>query len=97
MSGTSHEHIWTYFTLYSTGIIDEFEQINACWVWETMVSDNNFFFSNCEKYMGWGNLFGYMFSSLFTQHKVAKGFTTAFQKDKSNPVVYTMYIDNIYR
>ena len=29
-----------------------------------------------------------MFSSLFTQHKVAKGqiFTTLLQKDKSNPV-----------
>ena len=38
--------------------------------------------------MGWENLLGYMFSSLFLQLKVAKGetFTTALQKDKSNPV-----------
>ena len=39
--------------------------------------------------MGWENLLGYMFSSLFLQLKVAKGktFTTALQKDKSNPVL----------
>ena len=39
--------------------------------------------------MGSENLFGYMFSSLFNQHKVAKGyiFTTALQKDESNPVL----------
>ena len=35
--------------------------------------------------MDWENLLGYMFSPLFTQHKVAKGqiFTTTLQKDKS--------------
>ena len=39
--------------------------------------------------MGSENLFGYMFSSLLNQHKVANGyiFTTALQKDKSNPVL----------
>ena len=39
--------------------------------------------------MGWENLFGYMFASLFTQCNVAKGkiFTTALQKPKSNPVL----------
>ena len=38
--------------------------------------------------MGWENLSDYMFSSLFTQNKVAKGqvFMTVLQKDKSNPV-----------
>ena len=37
--------------------------------------------------MGCENLLVYMFSSLFTQNKVAKGlhFTTALEKDKSNP------------
>ena len=37
--------------------------------------------------MSWKNV-GYMFSSLFTQYKVAKEyiFTKAIQKDKSNPV-----------
>ena len=39
--------------------------------------------------MGWGNLLGYIFSFIFTQHKAAKGqiFTTALQKDKSNPAI----------
>ena len=43
--------------------------------------------------MGWENLLGYMLSSLFTQHKVAKGyiFTTALQKDKSNPVLFCVF------
>ena len=37
--------------------------------------------------MSWENVLGYMFSSLFTQLKVAKGyiFTMALQKDKPNP------------
>ena len=37
--------------------------------------------------IGWGILFGYMFSSLFAQHKIMKRkiFRTALQKDKSNP------------
>ena len=37
--------------------------------------------------MSWGYLLGYMFSALFTQHKVAKWqiYMTALQKDKSNP------------
>ena len=36
---------------------------------------------------GVGKVFGFMYSSLFSQQKVAKRsiFTTAFQKDKSNP------------
>ena len=38
---------------------------------KTTVSDNNFFFNNCEKYivlLAGKILLGYMFSSLFTQH-----------------------------
>ena len=37
--------------------------------------------------MGWEHLLGYMFSSLFTQHKVGKAkiFMTALQKDRLNP------------
>ena len=37
--------------------------------------------------MCWENVLDYMFSSLFTQHKFAKGyiFTRAHQKDNSNP------------
>ena len=31
--------------------IVEFEQINACWASGTVVSDNKFVFSNCEKYI----------------------------------------------
>ena len=57
---------------------------------ETLVSDNTFVFDDREKYIGlsarkiW---LGYIFSSLFTQHKVPKGyiFTTVLHKDKSNP------------
>ena len=56
-----------------------------------VTSDYKFVFSIWEIYcpMGWENLLGYMFSSLFLQLKVAKGetFTTALQKDKSNPVL----------
>ena len=39
--------------------------------------------------MGWENSLDYMFSSLFTQLKVVKGyiFMTALQKDKLNPAV----------
>ena len=33
----------TYFALYPTVNIAEFEQINAGWTWEMTVSDNNFF------------------------------------------------------
>ena len=42
--------------------------------------------------MGWENMFGYMFSSLFTHHKVVKGyiFTTALQKDKSNAAFFLL-------
>lgn len=38
--------------------------------------------------MGVENLLNYMFSSLFSKHKVAKGyiFMAAFQMEKSNPV-----------
>ena len=43
--------------------------------------------------MGWENFLGYMFSSLFTQNKVAKGqlFPTTLQKDKSNPDHTSIY------
>ena len=43
--------------------------------------------------MGWENLFGYMFSFLFTQHKYAKGqmFTTSFQKNMLNLVSWKLY------
>ena len=36
---------------YFSVIIDEFEQINAEWAWETIVSDNKFVFRNYEKYI----------------------------------------------
>ena len=32
-------------------MIAEFEQINGGWAWETIVLDNNFVFSNSEKYI----------------------------------------------
>ena len=35
--------------------------------------------------MDWENLLDYIFSSLFAQHKVAKIFTMALEKDNSNP------------
>ena len=40
--------------------------------------------------MRWEKLLGYMFSLLFTQHKVAKEyiFTTAIQENKLNPAIY---------
>ena len=40
--------------------------------------------------MSWEKLLGYMFSPLFTQHKVAKEniFTTAIQENKLNPAIY---------
>ena len=41
--------LWKYFALYSTVIIAEFEQINAGWGWETIVSHNKFAFSICRK------------------------------------------------
>ena len=51
--------------------------------------------------MGWENLLGYMFSSLFTQHKVAKGklFMTALPKDNLNPAsqVQVLGIDKVYK
>ena len=49
MSGDSivnFEHI-SHFTV----IIAEFEQINAGWVWQTIVLGNKFVFSNCGKYI----------------------------------------------
>ena len=47
--------------------------------------------------MGWENLVGYVFSSLFAQHKVANGyiFTTALAKDKSNPEKTERYFKNM--
>ena len=52
-----------------------------------VVSDNKFVFSNWEIRcsMDWENLLDYIFSSLFAQHKVAKIFTMALEKDNSNP------------
>ena len=41
----------THFAHYSIVNIVEFEQINAVWDWETVVSDNKFVFSNSEKYI----------------------------------------------
>ena len=41
----------TDFALCSTIIIAEFKQINASFAGETIVSDNKFAFSNCEKYI----------------------------------------------
>ena len=53
-----------------------------------VVSDNNFFSVNAEIYctVGWQNLLGFIFSSLFTQCKVEKGyiFIIELQSDKSN-------------
>ena len=47
--------------------------------------------------MGWEHLLGYMFSSLFTQHKVGKGkiFMTALQKDRLNPDNDEEIVDNV--
>ena len=68
-------------------IFAEFKQTKAGWVWEMVVSDNKFVFSNCKKYtvqvagkICWARCF-----------KVAKGeiFMRALQKGKSNPVTYT--------
>ena len=76
-----------------------------------VVLDKKFVFSNCKKYivemgwenlwwenMGWENLLGYMFSALFTQHKVAKGqiFTTALRKDILNPVSDKQIMSNLW-
>ena len=54
--------------------------------------------------MGWEDLLGYMFSSLFTQNKVAKGqlFTTVIEKVKLNSEIDIKnrtyyYFDNIMR
>ena len=62
------------FHLFYTDNIAEFEQINAGWGWEMVVSDI-FFLQLLEICfpMAWENLLGYMFSSLFGQYKVAKG------------------------
>ena len=35
--------------IYFTVDIAGFEQINASWVWEIIVSDNKFVFTSCEK------------------------------------------------
>ena len=40
-----------YFALHSTVKIAEFEQTNAGWDEETVLSDNKPVFSNCEKYI----------------------------------------------
>ena len=47
--------------------------------------------------MGWENLLGYMFPSLFTQHKATKGkkFTAALPKGKPNPVLFPLLTLNI--
>ena len=57
--------------------IAEFEQINICWVLETIVSDSKVVHRTVRNIMGWKmgwkNMLGYVFSSLFTQNKVTKG------------------------
>ena len=85
------EHISHFILLFN---IAEFEKINVGWVWGMLVSDNKFILS-CL--MGWENLVGYVFSSLFAQHKVANGyiFTTALAKDKSNPEKTERYFKNM--
>ena len=56
------EHI-----LHFTVIIAEFEQINASWAWETIVSEKKFVFSNCEKYtILWASKICSAVLSLFT-------------------------------
>ena len=49
--------------------------------------------------MGQENFLGCLFSSLFTKNKVAKGsiFTTALQKDKSNPNYGSSLKNSIFR
>ena len=43
--------------------------------------------------MGWENVLGYMFASLYVQHKIAKGeiFMAALQKDKSNSSCHVLH------
>ena len=50
-------------------------KVNAFWVWEYIVSDNEFVFSNYEKYIFlWVGKFRWAtFSSILTQNKVVKG------------------------
>ena len=38
------------FRNYYIVIIAEFEQVNAGWAWETIVSENKFVFSDCGIY-----------------------------------------------
>ena len=49
--------------------------------------------------VSWENLLRYMFSCLFTWHKVAKGqiFPTVLQKDKSNPVYFSKRSSQVTR
>ena len=55
--------LWTYFAIYSTAFIAEFEQRNAGWIWEYIVSDNNFVFRNCEL-----NILSYGLGKYFKLH-----------------------------
>ena len=55
-----------------TVIIAEFKQTNVSWAWETTASMFSVIVGNILSY-GLGNLQGYMFLSLFTQHKDTKG------------------------
>ena len=50
-STTPVASIVIYFRLYSTVTITELKQVNAGWLWEHIVSDNKFFFSNSEKWI----------------------------------------------
>ena len=83
-----------YFTLSSTVIIAEFEQVNSSCAWETIVSDNEFAFSDCEKcivlWAGtvcWAtNFHNYSPNiELRKDNSVTKIFVTELQKDKLNP------------
>ena len=79
-----------FFALYSTVNIWSIWS-NKCWIWSNKcrlcprnrILDNKFVFSNP---MDWEDFLDYMFSLLFSQHKVAKRwiFIIAFRKDKSN-------------
>ena len=54
------------FALYSTVTNAEFEKINADWAWETLVSENKFVSSDCEKFIvGLGEFVG-LYVFIFT-------------------------------
>ena len=71
MSGASLVN-FEYMSHFSTVIIPEYKQTNVDWAWETVVSMFLVTVGNILSY-GLENLLGYMFLSLFTQHKDTKG------------------------